>query len=692
MKLPTLPSLNLKRAELVFSAKSFASSMLAVYIAQWVGLPRPFWAMMAAYIVANPMAGAVRSKALFRFCGTLVGCTATLLIVPALSNAPELLALALALWVAVCLYISLLDRTPRSYLFMLAGYTAALIGFPSVETPLQLFDTASARVEEILLGILCASLVHSLVLPTSLAPTVLGLMDRAMGDARHWFADLAQIGRPETQPVTQPLSTDRRRLATDITLLRTLSTHVPFDVSNLRWTSGALGAAQDRLAVMMPTFSGIEEGLQALLEAEGALPADVVQLMSQVRDWLKMPAGSDQAQTQALHQAIRDLDLAPSSVWTQALRTGLAARLDELLQGWQACQQLRRDVDTGLSGSAVPDRGWRNAGGRALHLDHGMAALSALAAFLAIGLSCAFWMLTGWPMGSAAAMMAAIFCCFFASVDDPVPMIHGFLKFTLWSVPISAIYVLVLLPMVVDMSTLVLLSAPFFLVIGVYIARPATAGAAMAMMMGVAGALSAHDTASADLVSFINSMTGQVLGIVMAARMTGLIRSVGTDWMARRIQRSTWRELAQLAAGRLDVTRGDAHVARTVDRIGLLAQRMAQSTQALPSTDALHELRMSADITALRRAQSTLPQAPAQAITAVLTDIATLFRQRLRNPADDRPASLLHQLDSALSLVMALPNAKPDHRPTVAALVGLRRNLFRHAPAPLTSPQTETTP
>ncbi|MBL7405882.1 FUSC family protein, partial [Escherichia coli] len=71
---------------------------------------------------------------------------------------PILLSLAVALWVALCLYVSLLDRTPASYLPMLAGYTAALIGFPAVDDPGAIFDTAVARAEEISLGIVCASL------------------------------------------------------------------------------------------------------------------------------------------------------------------------------------------------------------------------------------------------------------------------------------------------------------------------------------------------------------------------------------------------------------------------------------------------------------------------------------------------------------------------------------------------------
>jgi hypothetical protein len=47
-------------------------------------------------------------------------------------DAPELTTLAIILWVALCVFVSLLDRTPRSYMFVLSGYTAALIGFPSV--------------------------------------------------------------------------------------------------------------------------------------------------------------------------------------------------------------------------------------------------------------------------------------------------------------------------------------------------------------------------------------------------------------------------------------------------------------------------------------------------------------------------------------------------------------------------------
>ncbi|HEY1410912.1 MAG TPA: FUSC family protein, partial [Rhodopila sp.] len=119
----------------LFAVKTFAAAMLALYIAVSIGLDRPYWAMATVYVIAQPLAGSLRSKAAFRLIGTLVGASATVVLVPNLVDAPELLSAALALWVGICLYIALLDRTPRSYVFMLAGYTAALIGFPSVATP-----------------------------------------------------------------------------------------------------------------------------------------------------------------------------------------------------------------------------------------------------------------------------------------------------------------------------------------------------------------------------------------------------------------------------------------------------------------------------------------------------------------------------------------------------------------------------
>ncbi|RZM30908.1 MAG: FUSC family protein, partial [Sphingomonas sp.] len=163
--------------EALFSVKCLIAAFLAYYIALRIGLTRPYWAVTTSYIVAQPLAGAVLSKAVFRVAGTVLGAAAAVVLVPNLVNAPELLSLGLALWLGLCLYISLLDRTPRAYLFLLAGYTASIIGFPSVTTPGAVFTIAALRVQEITIGILCGSLIHGFVFPQTVTATLLARID-----------------------------------------------------------------------------------------------------------------------------------------------------------------------------------------------------------------------------------------------------------------------------------------------------------------------------------------------------------------------------------------------------------------------------------------------------------------------------------------------------------------------------------
>ena len=201
----------------IFSLKTFAAAMLALYVAFSLDLPRPYWAMLTVYIVAQPLSGMVRSKALYRAAGTLSGAALRGLAGPEPRRPrPSCCASPSRAGSALCLYLSLLDRTPRAYAFMLAGYTAAIIGFPSVAAPEGIFDTALARSEEILLGAFCATLVDMLVLPRPVGPIFRARLDAWLGDAARWTRDaLAGEGAARGDA-------DRHRLVADAAALGTL--------------------------------------------------------------------------------------------------------------------------------------------------------------------------------------------------------------------------------------------------------------------------------------------------------------------------------------------------------------------------------------------------------------------------------------------------------------------------------------
>ncbi len=679
------------RAEILFSIKSFAAAMLAVYISMRIGLPRPFWAMMTAYIVSAPFAGPTRSKGLYRAGGTVLGAIAVTFLVPRLSNSPELLSLALALWIGGCLYFSLLDRTPRSYMLMLAGYTAGLIGFPAVSDPGAIFDIALARVEEIVLGLSCATLVHSLVLPQSFAPMLLARLDGAVRDAQHWIRDaLNPLGNGRS-------AGDRRKLAGDITELRLLSTHLPFDTSHLRWTGKAVNALQERLAHFMPVLSGIEDRLAALRELGAAEVSERWRALLQDVTALVETDKETPLDAQGVQLHARIDALAPAGGrelgWTGLLEINLAVRLHRLVDLCVETRTLRQHIDAGVHGR-LPEavRHLPGVAASSLHQDRGMALLSAFAAVVAVLACCAFWILSGWPAGSAAPMMAAVLCCFFSTQDDPVPFIKGFLMWTIYAIPVAALYILVILPAVHGFEALVLACAPTFLVLGVFVARPSTFGRALPFVFGICGALALVDTHTADIVSFSNGMLAQIAGLAAAALITNVFRTVGAGWTARRVLKAGWRELARLGSGER-VTSLAEFSARMVDRIGLLTPRLAVAgaQQDLAAVDALRDLRVGRNMTVLQAVRARLGRAEA-ALVPLMGELAQHFAQL---PAVDRAGAvrLLDSIDNALRAVCAGTPDAPQHE-ALAALTGMRRDLFPQAPAyrPSASPLLDKEP
>jgi uncharacterized membrane protein YccC len=349
-----------------------------------------------------------------------------------------------------------------------------------------------------------------------------------------------------------------------------------------------------------------------------------------------------------------------------------------MVDAYARCLTLRHEIEEGLRGA--PKRGQRRSRlADELHRDRVMALLSAFAAAIAIFVCCVFWIMTAWTNGSAAAMMAAVFCCFFATMDNPVPMIRQFLIYTAFSIPVSAVYLLGILPALHSFEMLALGIFPVTFLLAALSLRPALSLKAMAMLFGVLGALALQDSHASDVVSFIDSMLAQLAGTAAAAIITAIFRSISADRAARRIQAANWKDLAVLALrGRR--SGAGAYTSRMLDRIGLLQPRLALATRAddLIAEDALLDLRIGNDIVSLQRARRHLPMAD-PAIRQLLAGIAGIFNRRSASQMGEGGMRVLAELDRALVDVTQSP-AVGARRRAVVALVGLRCGLFPHAP------------
>jgi uncharacterized membrane protein YccC len=233
-----------------------------------------------------------------------------------------------------------------------------------------------------------------------------------------------------------------------------------------------------------------------------------------------------------------------------------------------------------------------------------------------------------------------------------------------------------------------------FLVMGVLLARPSTFGRAMPFLFGMCGTLALMDTHTADMVSFTNGMLSQVLGLTVAAVTTRVVRTVGAAWTARRLLKAGWDELARLGGGE-KVTLPEFS-ARMVDRVGLLAPRLAlvasqpnlqpNSQQDLLAVDALRDLRIGLNMTMLHDVRPQLGRGEA-ALGPLMTQLSRHFAL-LPAVDTDVETRLLDALDNALR---ALCEGARDaaQREALAALTGMRRDLFPQAPAYQPSVSTE---
>jgi uncharacterized membrane protein YccC len=660
----------------VFSVNCFIATMLALWIAFRLDLKNPWWAMLTVYITSQPVTGALRAKAVYRLIGTLLGAIAMVVIVPNLVDAPELTTAAISLWVAFCLYVSLLDRTPRAYTLALSGYTAALIGFPSVLNPDGVFDTAIARAEEIMLGTVSAALVHSLIFPLSVLSVLLAKQNTVLADARRWIADGL------TRELTPAAEQEPRRIAADITELAILGSSLPYDTASQRPNQNVIRALDERLVALLPLLSTIEDRI-AFLRKNAAMPDHVEKLLAEVAAWCTGQQTGDRTEAHRLRRACAAAlpETGPASTWDDLMLVSLLARLNELIESWEECLELATLTRDPL---APQDRGLRailkRRAAKPLHRDHGMAALSALAACLALLACSAFWIATAWPQGAGAVGLVAVICTLFAGFDDPTPVMSTFIIGIVASIPLAGLYQFAILPAIDGYTWLAISLAPALIPIGILMAIPRFTLIGLPLGVGLSFNLALQSSYAADMASFLNTATAVVIGALTGLAVTKLMRVVGAEAGARRLLRAGWRDLAALADRSFQPTRAE-WASRMLDRVGLLMPRLSRAGRdpELETADALRDLRTGVNVMGLQEIVQSLNERARDNMTRVFAGVAAHFRSLAHGRRQLPPPALLGYLDRLIGdiLIMNLPSARQKG---MAAAVGLRRNLYPDAP------------
>jgi uncharacterized membrane protein YccC len=264
-----------------YGVRTFAASMIALYIALLMEMPRPYWAMATVYIVSSPFVGPTSSKAVYRALGTLIGAAAAVFFVPLFVQTPFLLVLVIALWTGILLFLSLHLRTANSYVFMLAGYTMPMIALPIVDNPLNVFDIAVSRTEEIMLGIVCAAVVGSMFWPRRLTPVFIDA-------AAKWFADASNYSKHYLARDIEPskVSGLRSSMVTTFNSLEMMIGQLPHEGAHPQ-TVRNTKELRGRMIHLLPVVDALDDALFALERRAPELLDKVTPLLDHARAWLE---------------------------------------------------------------------------------------------------------------------------------------------------------------------------------------------------------------------------------------------------------------------------------------------------------------------------------------------------------------------------------------------------------------------
>ncbi|TMV84434.1 FUSC family protein, partial [Thioclava sp. BHET1] len=514
------------RWKIIFALKAFTAAMLALYIALSLDLERPYWAMTTVYVVFQPFSGAIRSKGTYRLIGTLTGASAGLALLGIFGTWQFGLICGITAWFMLCVYFSLRDRSPRFYLFLLAGLTSLLVAWPTTTsvTSQTLFLTAASRFEEVSIGILCAVFIDSIFFPRRVKPVLDDMIATWFRGARTWSLDVLSGQNQKTM-------LDRARLAAEADQIGMLTIHLDYEMQDNPQRAAWIRVLQSRMLLLLPILSSIDDRIGELRRDPKGMPAPLAAVLEKICAWLK--DGNDPEQLRALKRELEKLDTwgQEQDDWRRILVTSLAVRLADFLDLSVDCHGLLRQIETPLAPASARLKQLAQQKVVAPHRDHMLIFWALGASLLSMAVTTAFWYATGWPDGSAAAMMALLMSAFFGSIDNPIPMLRLLVKVYIFATILDTAYVFVILPHADSFVTVAILLAPALLTLGLVAANPMTFVIALipiAMM-----SFSNMATPGTSFIPFLDQMIAMDFGCIVILLITSVVKGISVEFSAK---------------------------------------------------------------------------------------------------------------------------------------------------------------
>ncbi|MPW45669.1 FUSC family protein [Acinetobacter guerrae] len=653
------------RMDLIFAVKTFIAMMLALYTAFVLDLTYPMWAAGTVIIIAQPYAGMVSSKALYRLTGTVLGGILAIFFTPRLIDMPILFTCILAIWVGFCLYISLLDRTPRSYVFMLAGYTTVMIACSSIYNidSHSVFDMALSRVLEISIAVICSAVVSATIFPAHLGAQLQQRVQKTLDDTRDVFTSI-MTDQKHSQSYTQLLGS----IARDTTDIHGLAVHLAYESGELHGMTKPIQELLHQETMVVANLVSMSERIYQLDQIDLEYRRSLVVLYEHVLQFLRGQTDIEDDQLNQLppefeqdFEQLFSLSTPAQIVMMDALKMDTRHFIQNVMAVkllWQLIQRGEKRIPTTIAAITTQYP--------SLHRDHGIAVRSSVAAALATATSFLIWIYTGWHAGYMMAQLTAVSACILSMLDDPIPALKTFIRGSIYAAILTIFYAFTIMPQVHEFWQLALVLAPLVIYLASMFPTPMLMMLALPMLINFIMSLNLQNRYAMDAVILMDTAMAGVIGPIISILAIYFIRSMSPETSARRILSLHYRALREA----LYIPYGvnfRIHLRSMLDRIGILNSKLVQSAElkhamnlALIETSAVINLSRIAE---LSQNNKTLPELK-QALRHLQQLLEASFRDQEKNIVLDSvlKAKVLAQIDYIETLVLNEPDIEVRHR------------------------------
>ncbi|WP_368571817.1 FUSC family protein [Acinetobacter junii] len=595
------------RLDIIFACKTFVAGMLALFISFELDLINPMWSIGTVLIIASPYSGMVSSKCIYRLVGTAAGAIIALLLTPHFINTPWLFTIILALWVGFALYISLLDRTPRSYVFMLAGYSTAMIVYNAITyvDTYNIFDIALARVLEISVGVISTAVVSATFFPVHVGAMIKQRVIKTLQDLENIFEKLISA-QDTNQNYTQILGVITR----DASDIHALAVHLAYEKGELQGMTKPLQEMLHQVSLVVANLVAMSQRIKQLEQMPlttlaprlSQLRQQTLQFLNQEKQLTADNLGDLPPQFEQDFSELIAMASSEQKTVLAALKMDVRHFIANMLAVkllWQQIQKGHKEIPSEITTITTKYP--------SLHRDHGIAVRGGISAVLITFIVTGAWILSGWKAGFMMAQMGAITACILTALDNPVPVLRIFIWGSIVSAGLVFIYAFGIFPHITHFWQLALVLFPIFLVAVSMMANQMLMPIGMVLGINTMMGLNLHNKYSMDAVSYLDSSFAMILGVLVSLIVIDLVRAVSPDTSATRILSLHYQAMRQA----LTLSYGidfKIHLRSMLDRVGVLNSKMVQNAElkyAIPN--ALIESASIVDLVRLQEIRQKLP-------------------------------------------------------------------------------------